>query len=124
MEIVLTDLLTQIFMLLGILLASFVVALLKKQLGVEKLKQIEAELTAKQEIVDTVVLFVQQVYAAYDGEEKYKMALVRATDLMNKKGLKITPEELESLIESSVKVMKKEFGDAWKKEVHGTPLNE
>lgn len=124
MEIVLTDLLTQIFMLLGILLASFVVALLKKQLGVEKLKQIEAELTAKQEIVDTVVLFVQQVYAAYDGEEKYKMALVRATDLMNKKGLKVTPEELESLIESSVKLMKKAFGDAWKKEVHGTPLNE
>jgi hypothetical protein len=98
--------------------------LLKKQLGVEKLKQIEAELTAKQEIVDTVVLFVQQVYAAYDGEEKYKMALVRATDLMNKKGLKTTPEELESLIESSVKLMKKAFGDAWKKEVHGTPLNE
>ena len=124
MEIVLTDLLTQIFMLLGILLASFVVALLKKQLGVEKLKQIEAELTAKQEIVDTVVLFVQQVYTAYDGEDKYKMALVRATDMMNKKGLKITPEELESLIESSVKRMKKEFGDAWKKEVHGTPLNE
>lgn len=124
MEIVLTDLLTQIFMLLGILLASFVVALLKKQLGVEKLKQIEAELTAKQEIVDTVVLFVQQVYAAYDGEEKYKLALVRATDLMNKKGLKVTPEELESLIESSVKLMKKAFGDAWKKEVHGTPLNE
>lgn len=124
MEIVLTDLLTQIFMLLGILIASFVVALLKRHLGVEKLKQIEAELTAKQEIVDTVVLFVQQVYAAYDGEEKYKMALARATDLMNKKGLKITPEELESLIESSVKVMKKELGDAWKKEVHGTPLNE
>ncbi len=46
MEIVLTDLLTQIFMLLGILLASFVLALLKKLLGVEKLKQIEAELTA------------------------------------------------------------------------------
>lgn len=124
METVLTDLLTQVFMLLGILLASFVVALLKRRLGVEKLKQIEAELTAKQEIVDTVVLFVQQVYSAYGGEEKYKMALARATDLMNKKGLKITPEELESLIESSVKVMKKEFGDAWKKEVHGTPLNE
>ena len=47
-----------------------------------------------------------------------------ATDLMNKKGLKTTPEELESLIESSVKLMKKAFGDAWKKEVHGTPLNE
>ena len=124
MEIVLTDLLTQIFMLLGILLASFVVALLKKQLGVEKLKQIEAELAVKQEIVDTIVLFVQQVYSAYGGEEKYKLALVRATDMMNKKGLKITPEELESLIEASVKVMKKEFGDAWKKEVHGTPLNE
>jgi len=111
-------------MLLGILLASFVVALLKKHLGVEKLKRIEAELAAKQEIVDTVVLFVQQVYAAYGGEEKYKLALVRATDMMNKKGLKITPEELEILIESSVKLMKKEFGNAWKKEVHGTPLNE
>ncbi len=124
MEIVLTDLLTQIFMLLGILLASFVVALLKKQLGVEKLKRIEAEFTAKQEIVDTIVLFVQQVYSAYGGEDKYKMALVKATDMMNKKGLKITPEELEILIESSVKLMKKEFGNAWKKEVHGTPLNE
>jgi len=124
MEIVLTDLLTQIFMLLGILLASFVVALLKKHLGVEKLKRIEAELTAKQEIVDTIVLFVQQVYSAYGGEDKYKMALVKATDMMNKKGLKITPEELEILIESSVKLMKKEFGNAWKKEVHGTPLNE
>jgi len=124
MELVLSHMLTQIFMLLGILLASFVLALLKKLLGVEKLKQIEAELIAKQEIVDTVVLFVQQVYAAYDGEEKYKMALARATDMMNKRGLKITPEELEVLIESSVKVMKKAFGDAWKKEVHGTPLNE
>jgi hypothetical protein len=124
MELVLSDLLAQVFMLLGVLLASFALALLKKQVGVQKLKQIEAELTAKQEIVDTVVLFVQQVYATYDGEEKYKLALARATDLMNKKGLKITPEELESLIESSVKLMKKEFGDAWKKEVHGTPLNE
>jgi len=124
MEVVLSDLLAQVFMLLGVLLASFVLALLKKHVGVQKLKEIEAELTAKQEIVDTVVLFVQQVYAAYDGEEKYKMALVRATDLMNKKGLEVTPEELEILIESSVKVMKKAFGDAWKKEVHGTPLNE
>ena len=124
MEVVLSDLLAQVFMLLGVLLASFVLALLKKHVGVQKLKEIEAELTAKQEIVDTVVLFVQQVYAAYDGEEKYKMALVRATDLMNKKGLKITPEELESMIESSVKVFKKAFGDAWNKEVNGTPLNE
>lgn len=124
MELVLSDLLAQVFMLLGVLLAGFVLALLKKQVGVQKLREIEAELIAKQEIVDTVVLFVQQVYTAYNGEEKYKMALVRATDIMNKKGLKITPEELETLIESSVKVMKKEFGDAWKKEVHGTPLNE
>ena len=124
METVLMDLLTQVFMLLGILLASFVVALLKKQLGVEKMKKIEAELIAKQDIVDTVVLFVQQVYDAYNGDEKYKMAMERATALLEKHGLSVTQEELESLIESSVKVLKKEFGDEWKKAVGTQTLTE
>jgi len=117
MEQVFSDLLVQVFMLVGILLASFVMALLKKQFGTEKLKEIKAEFEAKKEIVNTAVLFVQQVYWAYDGDAKHTKAIERATIMMNEKGLTVSPEELEALLESGLRLLKKEFGDAWDKEV-------
>lgn len=117
--------LSELLMLLVVVLAGFAVALLKKYLGTEKMKQINEELKSKQEIVATVVLFVQQVYGHYEGEAKYVIALETATEWLNSKGIKITETELKSLIESSVKLLKTEFGEEWYKvieEVDDTPV--
>lgn len=93
---------------------GFLIAYMKKKLSVEQLKQIKTEMDNKREIIELVVLFVQQVYSHLDGNARYEEALNRASILLQQKGLKITDEELQSLLESSVKNLKYEFGESWK----------
>lgn len=113
MEELVVKVLMEVLMLVMVLVGGFVVQFLRKKIGVEKMKAIEAELAAKQEIVDTVVLFVQQVYEAYDGRDKYDKAVLTASEWITAKGFTVTPEELQSMIESSVKILKKEFAEQW-----------
>jgi hypothetical protein len=110
----LMNLLVELITLLATILAGLAVQYLRKKIGVEKLNAIEAELAAKQEIVDTVVLFVQQVYEEYDGETKYARALSVASEWLTEKGFTVTNAELQSLIEASVKALKKEFAEQWR----------
>lgn len=124
-ETLFVQVLSELLMLLVVVLAGFAVAVLKKYLGTEKMKQINEELKSKQEIVDTVVLFVQQVYGHYEGEKKFVIALETASEWLTSKGIKVTVTELRSLIESSVKLLKTEFGEEWYKvteEVDDTPV--
>ena len=113
MEELVVKVLTEVLMLVMVLVGGFVVQFLRKKIGVEKMKAIEAELAAKQEIVDAVVLFVQQVYEAYDGKDKFNKAMLTASKWITAKGFTVTPEELQSMIESSVKLFKKEFAEQW-----------
>ena len=65
----------------------------------------------KREAVKTAVRFVEQVYAACDGETKKQKAIEYVTQTLSEAGIPITDLELEGLLESSVK----EFNDAgWK----------
>ena len=113
MDTMLMNILSELLKLVLIVAAGFVVALIKRSLGTEKMKRLTEELENKREIVETVVLFVQQVYTHYDGEEKFAKAFERVAERLNEAGLKTSPAEIEDLIESSIKLFKKEFGDSW-----------
>ena len=100
-------------------LIGILISWLKKKLGVEKMKQLVAEIENKQAIIDAVVLCVQQLYESLEGREKYDKAFKLASQWLGEKGLNVTANELKVLIESSVKKMKKEFADNWQEAFAG-----
>lgn len=60
-------------------------------------------------VVDDTVLYVEQVFTDVKGQEKLNAAIQKASKLLNEKGINITGEELEVLIESSVNSFKEQF---------------
>lgn len=69
-------------------------------------KGIIQQLENNREIVKIVVSAVEQMYDYLDGDEKLSMAKIEAVKLLNSKGIKMSDEELELIIESVVKEMK------------------
>lgn len=65
----------------------------------------------KRAVAKTAVLFVEQCFKDVHGEEKLKIALDRACELLNEKGIKVSVLEMETLIEAAVS----EFNEAFKK---------
>lgn len=66
----------------------------------------------KQSVCRTVVRFVEQVYKDLHGEDKLRKAMARASAILEEYGIKITEEELVSIIEAAVN----EFNNAfWEK---------
>lgn len=57
--------------------------------------------TAKTVVTD-VVKFVEQVYTDLNGKEKLEKATEQASEVLQSKGIKITPAEINMLIESAV----------------------
>lgn len=53
-------------------------------------------------IIKSVVEWAQQVYKDCDGPEKLQKALEKASAILNEKGITISDEELNMLIESAV----------------------
>ena len=53
-------------------------------------------------VVESVVRWVQQVYKDCDGAEKLEVALQKASDILNEKGIIVSDSELNMLIESAV----------------------
>ena len=68
---------------------------------------IKQELKNNEQIVKMSVEYVQQVYWEMDGAEKLKRAKEKALSLMATRGMNITSEELEALIEQAVLGFKK-----------------
>jgi len=56
----------------------------------------------KKDVVATVVAAVEQLYKDLSGEERLKVALENATEVLKEKGLTISSLELRLLIESAV----------------------
>lgn len=67
------------------------------------------QLKAKQKSVDIAVNAVEQIYYEEEGPERYKQARTRAIDLLNKQGITITEQELDTLIEAAVAGMKQGY---------------
>ena len=63
----------------------------------------------KHSIVNATVMWVQQVYNSLSGAEKLEKAVLRASMLLTEKGIDISKEELEMLIESAVYGLKQGF---------------
>lgn len=63
----------------------------------------------KQDVVESTVTYIQQVYGDLKGEEKLEKALETASDWLTSKGINVSDSELRVLIESAVYNMKKGF---------------
>lgn len=96
-------------------LAALAVAWIYKRLGVEGVAKLRYQLETKQALAEAAVLFVQQVYYAVDGPQKYEYAAEWLADRATEMGLPMTDLEIRGLIESALKLLKAEFGEQWEK---------
>lgn len=117
MHDLLVRVLYDVLILLATIAASYAVAWLRKRLGVEGMKRIEAELATKQELAALAVRFVEQVYRDLHGEEKYTKAAEWLAARAGELGLTVTADEVKGLIEAALRAFKDEFGEEWAKNV-------
>ena len=106
MDDVILKLLTYFLVGLANLGIGYLITYLRKHKIIKQLK-------ANKELVRLVVKSVQEAYHMLDGEERFKIAKDRLTKLANEKGLKISENELEVMIDAVVLESKKIFKDAW-----------
>lgn len=93
--------------------SGYLVAWLRKKLGVEKMREIQNELSLKQELSEAAVRFAEQAYKDLRGPDKYHIAAEWLARVASEKGIKITDDEVKGLIESSLRLMKDKFGEEW-----------
>lgn len=67
----------------------------------------------KQDVVNTTVKYVEQVFTDLHGQEKLDKAIERASELLAEQGITVSITELETLIESAVKGFNSGF--TWEK---------
>lgn len=75
-------------------------------------KKVREELKSKQDIIKISVQFAQQVYALEDGTFKLEKAKEEAIRMLNKNGIPFDSNDLDTLIESSVKGFKDGWNDS------------
>lgn len=92
-----------------VVITGLVSVLTAKATAYFKEKGLLAKLDAKKKSVDIAVNAVEQIYYEEEGPERYKQAKVRAIDLLNKQGITITEQELDTLIEAAVSGMKQGY---------------
>jgi LL-H family phage holin len=114
---ILSQLILNLIGILGLIASYFIIAFLKKKVGLENLKNINQELTNNQELAKLVVLYIQKKFETADGETKFNEAYIALSEMLEKKGINLTETEIQVLIESSLKILKKQFGVTWKEEV-------
>lgn len=101
---------------LGILipaLCAIAIELLRRRLGLEKIRKIQEELKAKQQLAILTVKFVEQAYKDLHGEEKYNQAAEWLSARIQELGLHITQDEVKGLIEAALRMVKDELGEEW-----------
>jgi LL-H family phage holin len=86
---------------------------LRRQLGTEKLKQIQNELVLKQDLAILAVKFIEEAFKQLKGEEKYEQAAIWLSAQLKQYNIVVAPEELRGLIESALRSLKDEFGNTW-----------
>ena len=71
------------------------------------------EMDLIRKIVIDGVKFSQQVYGHLDGRVRYERALDRISAELSARGIEVSEERLNTLIESAVKTLKAEFKEHW-----------
>lgn len=110
---IVSELIINIIYLLILIIGTLFVAFLKKIVGTEKLKNIKELAEVKEWYIKHAVLFVQQVYKDLDGDEKFNIAFSWVINLFEENSISISEDELKGMIESSLKELKKIYGEAW-----------
>jgi len=103
---ILNSYLTQIVLVLFLAIAAY----LGKQARDLYRKYVTTEI--KQSVCRTVVRFVEQVYTDLHGKEKLEAAMKRASLILADYGIKISDQELISIIEAAVN----EFNNSFNKD--------
>lgn len=93
-----------------LIVLSFVGAKLGKYFGSKVDTQ---QRTLIETIAMQVVVYVQQKYGELNGEAKFDKAYLRVSEELAKLGISLTPDQIEVLIESSLKKAKNDFVDNW-----------
>jgi LL-H family phage holin len=94
-------------------LVAILVEFLRRKLGLEKIRKIEAELLAKKELAQLAVKMAEEMYKAGHGPEKFKEATKWLAEELQKKGIKVTDTEIEGLINSALREIKDQLGQEW-----------
>lgn len=115
MHDLLVKVLYDVLILLATIAAGYAVAWLRKRLGVEGMRRIEAELATKQELAALAVRFVEQVYRDLHGEAKYQKAAEWLAARIGELGLAVTADEVKGLVEAALRAFKDKFGEEWAK---------
>ncbi len=95
------------------ILVAMAVEYLRRRLGTEKVRRIQEELTAKQDLAMVAVKFVEQVYVEAKGPEKYNAAAEWLAGQARKMGLQLSGAEIRALIEWALREIKDQLGEEW-----------
>jgi len=101
---------------LGILIPALcliAIELLRRKLGLEKMRRLQRELQTKQELAALAVKMVEQAYRDLKGPDKYTEAANWLMDRAYERRIKVNPDEMRGLIEAALRMAKDEFGEQW-----------
>ncbi len=79
----------------------------------QKLVRMKQIIENKQLIAKDTVLFAQQVFKDCDGETRYHAAMEVLSSKLKRYGIRVSEEELDELIHTALKAVKKEFYGVW-----------
>lgn len=68
------------------------------------------------ELIEDGVLFAQEKYWDSVGEERFELAKQWIVDKLNEKGIKVSMDWLEGLIDATVRRLRDEFNETWYRE--------
>lgn len=94
---------------------GFLIKFLRERGYIEKAKQVQIDDNLKRAASELAVLAVQQLYRDLDGKEKFNHATQYVSGYLSERGIKISDTEIKILLESSIKLAKKQFGSEWEK---------
>lgn len=118
----------EIINLVVLILTTCVGLATKSLMAYLRKKGVIAQLDTNKKTVNIVVNAIEQLYKEYDGEEKLRLAKIEMIRLLEDKKIKINMADLDLLIESAVREMKKETATQPETVVHninvGAPTTE
>jgi hypothetical protein len=101
----------------GAFIAGYLITLLHKYVGTANMKKIQQEIETHQDLAKLVIMGVQQIYSSLQGSEKLALATKQLSDLLVSKGIKMSADQINLLIESTLKGLKQEFMQTWHDEI-------
>ncbi|MDF2534324.1 MAG: hypothetical protein K0R18_481 [Bacillales bacterium] len=91
---------------------GFLIAFLKKKIGVENMKKIQEQSHLIKQIVEMGVKYAEQTF---ESGEKLDHAIEWIITTLASKGIKVEEKEIRGLVEATIRELKDQFGEEWGK---------